>query len=71
MLPFFKITSAQVFIYLEIHCGCLPCVVVLFEKLQSSNQGQEKQKQISQLAGPHCKKEAKKTNRRLNVSCCK
>lgn len=71
MLLFFKITSAQVFIYLEIHRGCLPCVVVLFEKLQSSNQGEEKQKQISQLASPHCKKEAKKTNWRLNVSCCK
>lgn len=42
-----KITLAQVFIYLEIHRGYLPCVVVMFEKLQSSNQGEGKQKQIS------------------------
>jgi len=50
---------AQVFIYLEIHRGYLPCVVLLFEKLQSSNQGEGKQKQISQLADPPLQKGSK------------
>lgn len=40
------------FICLETHSGYLQHVVVLFEKLQSSNQEEGKQKQISQLAGP-------------------
>lgn len=57
--PSSKTTSAQVFIYLEIHRGYLLHVVVLFEKLQSSNQGEGKQKQISQLAGPPLQKGSK------------